>query len=65
MLTQFKQFTNCIGLYLPKLSDLDQLDLATRTVFGENAEYRFVHLGCAILALIGEELISNFDESAD
>ena len=62
MLTQFKKFTNNIGLYLPKLSDLDQLEIATRKVFGMDAEYRLIHLGCAILALIGDELISKFDE---
>ncbi|RCK66919.1 Trimethylguanosine synthase [Candida viswanathii] len=62
MLTQLKRYTKNIGLFLPKLSDLDQLESATKAVFGDDAECRVEHLGCAILALIGQELVQNYDE---
>ncbi|RCK55238.1 Trimethylguanosine synthase [Candida viswanathii] len=62
MLTQLKRYTKNIGLFLPKLSDLDQLESATKAVFGDDAECRVEHLGCAVLALIGEELVQNYDE---
>ncbi|EMG47202.1 TGS1 Trimethylguanosine synthase [Candida maltosa Xu316] len=67
MLQQLKRYTDNVGLFLPKSSDLDQLAQATQEFFGEEAQCRVVrvnssHRVVAILALIGYEIIDRFDE---
>ncbi|CAX43944.1 Trimethyl guanosine synthase, putative [Candida dubliniensis CD36] len=66
MLKQIKQYTNNVGLYLPRSSNLKQLKTAVLKTFGKEGKCRVVHLRSdgriiAILALIGKELTENFD----
>lgn len=66
MLQQIKRYTNNVGLYLPRLLNLEQLQEAALKTFGEEGRCRVVHIRSdgrivAIIALIGKELIENFD----
>ena len=65
MLQQIKRYTNNVGLYLPRLLNLEQLQEAALKPL-EEGRCRVVHIRSdgrivAIIALIGNELIENFD----
>lgn len=66
-LTQCKQYTENIGLYLPRSLNLDQLSQATFEVFGKDAKCRVIYINhkgrpVALLALFGDALTAYIDE---
>ncbi|EGW32992.1 uncharacterized protein SPAPADRAFT_54956 [Spathaspora passalidarum NRRL Y-27907] len=69
-LQQMKQYTDNIGLYLPRSSDLDQLSQATHDVFGPGEKCRVIYINLkgrsvALLALFGSGFTKRFDELDD
>ncbi|KAI5961529.1 tgs1 [Candida theae] len=70
LLKTMTQYTNNIGLFLPKSSNLMQLSLATKEVYGDYKKCRAVYIKSkgrcvALLALFGDTFTSRFDELDD
>ncbi|RLV93373.1 Trimethylguanosine synthase [Spathaspora sp. JA1] len=69
-LTQIKQFSENIALYLPRSSNLDQLSQATYEVFGDSEKCRVIYINSngrsvALLALFGSAFTQNISELDD
>lgn len=70
LLKTMTQYTDNIGLFLPKLSSLMQLSLATKEVYGDYKKCRAVYINSkgrcvALLALFGDCFTARFDELDD
>ncbi|KAG5421648.1 tgs1 [Candida metapsilosis] len=70
LLKTMTQYTDNIGLFLPKSSSLMQLSLATKEVYGDYKKCRAVYINSkgrcvALLALFGDTFTARFDELDD
>lgn len=70
LLKTMTQYTDNIGLFLPKLSNLMQLSLTTKEVYGDYKKCRAVYINSkgrcvALLALFGDTFTTRFDELDD
>lgn len=70
LLRTMKQYADNIGLFLPKLSNLMQLSMATKEVYGDFKKCRVIYINSkgrsvAMLALFGDSFTARFDELDD
>ncbi|KAI3406329.2 tgs1 [Candida oxycetoniae] len=70
LLKTMKQYSENIGLFLPKSSNLIQLSTATKEVYGDFKKCRVVYINSkertvALLALFGDVFTARFDELDD
>ncbi|KAI5966430.1 tgs1 [Candida pseudojiufengensis] len=70
LLNSMTKYSKNIGLFLPKSSNLMQLSMATREVYGDYKKCRAVYINSrgrsvALLALFGDVFTARFDELDD
>ncbi|KAI5953660.1 tgs1 [Candida jiufengensis] len=70
LLKTMTQYSNNVGLFLPKSSNLMQLSMATKEVYGDFKKCRAVYINSkgrsvALLALFGDIFTARFDELDD